>query len=346
VRLAEEAIEIARRGADPATLADALQGHYVAVEGPELLAAGDGITVGRKLIALGEQIGDKERVFAGHDHRLHGYWMLGDRAGVDVELDALSALADELRQPAQRWHVGTGRTMLALMEGDFARSEQLIDETLALGRRSETWNAVVSQRLALFVLRRAQGRLAELEDTVKRSVHEYPALLRFRCALAHLYGELDREQECRATFTELLSHDLRRHHVDAEWLFSMSLLADVVAVLGDEDAAARLYELLVPYERLYGHAPVEVSFGSIARGLGVLAATLRRFDDAERHFDAAIDIERAMRARPWIAHAQHGLGEALLARGDEVRARAVLGEAVAGYRELAMESWAARAASL
>src|SRR5205085_9560378 len=163
-----------------------------------------------------------------------------DRAGVDVEIEVLRKLADELRQPAQRWHVGTGRTMLALMEGRFEEAEQLIEETLALGQRAQSWNAVVSHRLALFVLRRAQGRLAELEDTISRSVHEYPALMRFRCALAHLYSQLGRERDARATFDDLLSRDLAHEHVDAEWLFSIVLLADPCAALRDEGAAATL----------------------------------------------------------------------------------------------------------
>jgi hypothetical protein len=123
------------------------------------------------------------------------------------------------------------------------------------------------------VLRRAQGRLADVEETIARSVHEYPALIRFRCALAHLYGELGRRREARTVFGNLVSRDLSEEYVDAEWLFNMSLLPDVCAVLGDKEAAAELYALLVPYERLYGHAPVEVCFGSIARGLGVLATT-------------------------------------------------------------------------
>ena len=66
--------------------------------------------------------------------------------------------------------------MLALMEGRFEDAEQLIAETLTIGQRAESWNAAVSHRLALFVLRRAQGRLAEIEDTIRRSVHEYPSL--------------------------------------------------------------------------------------------------------------------------------------------------------------------------
>jgi hypothetical protein len=126
----------------------------------------------------------------------------------------------------------------------------------------------------------------------------------------------------------------------------MNTLPDVCAYLGDATAGARLYELLLPYERLYAEAPVEGTFGAVARGLGVLAAQLERFEDAERHFEAAIQTERAMGARPWVTHAQHGLGEALLASGDEARARTVLDEAIAGYRELGMDSWAARAAAL
>jgi tetratricopeptide (TPR) repeat protein len=280
---------------------------------------------------------------------LHALWVLADRAGVDVELEVLAALADELRQPAQHWAVGTGQTMLALMEGRFEEAEQLISNTLAVGERAESWNAVVSQRLALFVLRRAQGRLAELEDAIRRSIHEYPSLLRFRCALAHLYAELDRDGDARATFDALLSRDLAREHVDAEWLFTVCLLADPCARLGDHEAAGKLYSMLLPYEPLYAMAPVEAGFGSAARALGVLATILRRFDDAERHFDVAIETERRMRARPWLAHAQHNLAAMLLARaetGDGDRARALIDDAVGTYRELGMDPWAARAETL
>ena len=345
VALAEEALDIARRSGDSVTLAAAIEGHWIAVEGPELYLSGDAVEVADELIALGKQAGDNERVFAGHDHRLHCLWVLADRPGVDVELEALRALGAELRQPAQRWHVGTGETMLALMEGRFEEAERLVAETLAVGQRAESWNAAVSHRLELFVLRREQGRLAELEDTIRRSVHEYPSLPRFPCALAHLYGELGRERDARAALSLIVSRDLAREYLDAEWLFTISLLADPCARLGDREGAERLYSMLLPYESLYAQAPVEATFGAIARGLGVLATTLRRFDDAERHFDVAIEIERRMGARPWLAHAQHDLGAMLLARGasgDSERARLLLDEALAGYRELGMDAWAAR----
>ena len=81
----------------------------------------------------------------------------------------------------------------------------------------------------------------------------------------------------------------------------------------------------------------------------MLATTLHRFDEAERHFDVAIETERRMRARPWLAHAQHDLAATLLARGaadDRERAHALLEEAAVTYRELGMSTWASRATAL
>jgi tetratricopeptide (TPR) repeat protein len=235
--------------------------------------------------------------------------------------------------------------MLALMEGRFDEAAGLIAHTRELGERAESWNALVTERLALFALRRAQGRLGELEDVIARSVREYPALLRFRCALVHLYAEIGREREARAELDGLLARDLAHEHLDAEWLFSIVLLADPCAQLGDRAGAEKLHTLLAPYEHLYAMAPVEVSFGAAARALGVLAALLDRPDDSERHFEVAIAVERRMRARPWLAHVQHDYGAMLLARGgadDDERAAALLDDALRTYEELGMESWGAR----
>ena len=90
-----------------------------------------------------------------------------------------------------------------------------------------------------------------------------------------------------------------------------------------------MYTLLLPYAKLYAEAPLEGTFGAVARGLGVAATTLGRFDDAEDHFEAALEIELRMGGRPWHAHAQHGLAAMLLTRaeaGDAERAGALLSE--------------------
>jgi tetratricopeptide (TPR) repeat protein len=318
----------------------------VATEGPHEQALGEGITVGARLIVLGHEIGNREPMFQGHDHRLNGFWLLGDRAALDVELDVLDALADELRQPAQRWEVGTHRTMLALMEGRFEDAERLIDETHVVGRRAATW-AAVTQRIALFVLRREQGRLAEVADTIRRSVHEYPALLRFRCVLAHLEAELGREQEACAVLDDLLDRDLSREHRDSEWLFAMCVLADPTAALAEKSGVQRLYAALVPYQDLYAIAPSEGLFGAVARALGVLATALGRYDDAERHFAHAATTHAELEAPGFLARTNCDWALALLERGgprDAERAQRMLDDATAAAREIGAAGIERRAA--
>ena len=344
VRLAEEALAMARRLGDPETLAYALEAHWPAVEGPATLAGR--LERADEMIELGRRTNDPERVFVAHDYRLNTFFILADRAGVDVEIARLQELAEELRQPVQRWSVSTAHTMVALLEGRFAEADELMEASLALGEETYRFNADVSHRVQLFLLRRAQGRLAELEPLIAQAVHAYPTLHRFRCLLAHLYTEVGDARAAREAFDRATAPDLRREYVDEEWLFAVNTLPETCAYVGDDDAARSLYELMLPYEQRYSQAPVEGTFGAMARGLGVLAAQLGRFDDAERHFAEAIAIERSMRARPWLAHARHAFGTALLARGDEARAHSMLEEAAAGYRELGMESWASRAAAL
>jgi DNA-binding SARP family transcriptional activator len=343
IALAQQAVEIARSLGDPETLAVALEGRWNAAEGPDSVE--DELRLAGQLVELWEQIGDKERLFTAHTFRLDSFWRRCDRAGIDLEMEILARLAAELRQPRQLWALGTVRTMLALTEGRLEDADRLISNTFEIGERAGAWSAAVSRRIGLFVLRREQGRLAELDDEIQRAVHEYPALLRFECALAHLQSGLGRTTEARETFDVLLRRDLAHEHRDPEWLFSLSLMADPCAHLGDEPAAARLHALLLPYEQVYAQAPVEAVFGSVARALGVLATTIGRFDQAEHHFIVAIETERRMRARPWLAHAEYDLATMLLKRrapSDLDRARTLLQRACGTYQQLRMSAWTAR----
>ena len=134
---------------------------------------------------------------------------------------------------------------------------------------------------------------------MERSVHEYPSLPRFPAALAHLYGVSAANVKPARYSTRCWREISPMSTSTPEWLFTISLLAGPCSLLDDRDAAERIHSLLLPYERLYAHAPVESVFGAVARSLGVLATTMERYDDAEQHFAVAIEVEQAMRARPW-----------------------------------------------
>ncbi len=59
----------------------------------------------------------------------------------------------------------------------------LIEETLAVGRQAQTWDADIAHLFAQFILRREQDRLAELEDDLRRGLTSHPGYRSLRCML-------------------------------------------------------------------------------------------------------------------------------------------------------------------
>ena len=231
-------------------------------------------------------------------------------------------LADELRQPAQRWHVGDGRSD-ARAHGGALRRRRAADrgDASALGRQRaelERRRSPSGSRSSCCAASRAGWPSSS--DVIERSVHEYPALLRFRCALAHLYAELGREREARAVLDELLcARPGPRVPSTPSGCSAMSLLADVCAFLGDARRARRSStSCCSPYERALRAR--RRSRPSSARWRAPSACSrppCGRFDEAERALrgrdrDRAHGCARA----PWLAHAQHDLAAMLLARGS------------------------------
>ena len=73
----------------------------------------------------------------------------------------------------------------------------------------------------MFGLRSAQGRLDELEELISQSIDEYSSYGVFRCVLASLYAELERESECQLVLQGVAADDFAGLPRDEEWLFGM-----------------------------------------------------------------------------------------------------------------------------
>jgi DNA-binding SARP family transcriptional activator/tetratricopeptide (TPR) repeat protein len=337
--ISREALEMARRLGDPATLAYALDGSYAGIRYPQ--HAAEWRSMGNELVAAAEAAGDKERAWAGHQHLIGPLMLAGDLDGVDAELETMAQLLEELRQPAHLWAFSISQTMRVLFVGRFEEAEALLERNRELGQRAQTPDItyIGARILVLFVLRREQGRLDEVEAPLARHVEEYPELVVFRSALAALRCDLGRDAEARALLEPLASDgfaDLPARH---EWFFAAGLLAEVSAGLGDRARAAALYELMLPYAGCNLLNWVEVCAGSTSRYLGLLATTMSRWLDAERHFEAAIEMDRRTGGRPWLAHAQADYSHMLLARrepGDLERARELVASARTTYDQLGM----------
>ncbi len=81
----------------------------------------------------------------------------------------------------------------------------------------------------------------------------------------------------------------------------------------------------------------------------MLAATMQRWPDAVRHFDAALEMNARQGAHPWLAHTRHQYAQMLLARGlreDRDRAVGLLDAALETARALGMNALAERSAAL
>jgi DNA-binding SARP family transcriptional activator len=346
--LSREALEMARRIGDRPTLAYALDAYIVATETPDNTE--EHLLLAAEQLEVATEEGDQERVLEAHEHRQERFVELGDMPNARAEIEAMMRVAEELRQPAQRWLAGVCASRDALLEGRLDEAEAVIAETRDLGERALEWNAAVAFRLQLFILRREQGRLDEVVDLVRRSVKEYPTYPIWGCILAQTTAALGLKSESERSFEGLAADRFAGIPFTADaWLVSLGFLAESAKSLADAERASVIYELLLPYADRVAVAYPEIATGAVSRYLGILAATRQRWTDGERHFAAALELNDRIGARPSVAHCQLDYAEMLLARngGDDFdRAGELLACAIANYRELGMDKWAARAVAL
>jgi len=298
------------------------------------------LALATEMIRLAEESGDREREHQGHHWRMLALMELGDIPAADVEIASQARLAEELRQPAQRWYTGVVRAMRTLFEGNFEEGERLAEEALILGEARYPARLVIlgAQR---FVSRWQLGRLHELEAAVKRYLERYPAAHFARANVALLYRELGAETDARREFERAATNDFADLPRDNLWLWLTTNFSEVCAFLGDSPRAQALYEMLLPYADRNVVSAGYVCCGSVSRCLGLLAVVMRRLEDAVRHFENAVSMNTRMGAPPWVARTQCDFAAMLVARGapgDRERAAVLLTEARDTARTLGMRS--------
>jgi class 3 adenylate cyclase/tetratricopeptide (TPR) repeat protein len=345
--LVREAVANARRLNDPATLAYVLDGFVAATWGPD--NPEERVAVSTEMIEAAGRAGDKERMLQAHHWRALALLELGDVPAVHAELAAKTRLAEELRQPTQYWYLFSLQATVATFEGRYAEAENLIEQAFKIGHRAQGYIARVCRGVQLWQLRRDQGRLDEVVSEIARLAEDFPSYIVVRCVLAETYAELGREDAARRIVHEVAPNRFTALPVNDEWLFGMALLADAAARVADDEHVRQLYELLTPYAHRNAVSAPDGSLGSVSRNLGVLAARVRNWADAERHFEDALEMNVRMGARPWVAHTQLGYARMVLRRaeaGDRDRAALLLDDAIATYDTLGMTGFGERAESL
>jgi tetratricopeptide (TPR) repeat protein len=119
--------------------------------------------------------------------------------------------------------------------------------------------------------------------------------------------------------TDDLGSGDRRGEAFTAWRRLLEALAEeepLVLVFDDPEGANAVYTRLQPFGRLNATLPPELCRGSVSRGLGILAATMGRWSEAEERFEVALRMNAEMAARPWLGHTQYDYARALLRRGE------------------------------
>jgi tetratricopeptide (TPR) repeat protein len=343
-RLCSRALEMARNSGDTDALGEVLLSMHAALWGPN---PGERLEIANELVRLSRSTGNRALAFSAHHWRYCDLLELGDVGGMENEFHACRALAAELREPAMQGWIDIFRAGRALWEGRFEECERLATDNLGLAR----WLGNAAQTLyflQMFHLRALQGRADEMLEPMRMLAGLNPGIPAFSVGLAFIHAEAGRLEEARPLAAGIVAH-LDRYPRDINYISTLTCLGLVCARLGDAALTAPIYELMKPYDQVSIIIGNGLGYcGSAAHWLGVMAASLGRFDEAAAHFERALAMETAMGSPPWIASTQCEYA-ALLATGDATarqRAAALIASAAATAAALGMARLEQRIASV
>ncbi len=335
---AREAVDMSRRSGDLITLARALQVLHVALWQPPHLE--ERLRAAGEIIELAEAIGDPSIALWGIRPRIADLMELTGVAAAQAEIEAYERGATAARQPIYLWQAAVRKAMMAIFRGHLDEGERLAQRALELGRQAEGQNLIAAFGGQLLVIRWQQGRAEELRPLIEASRRNEPDVALWTAVLAFIEAESGRYPEARAQFEELAADRFEAVSREDTGLVVLVLGSLVCAALGDGIRAEQLYERLLPYDgRNIVVSEGVASVGAAALYLGMLAATARRPDEAERHLRDAIEVNTRTGGRPWLAHAQFELAKLLLTRrrpGDRRAAAELLRSALGIARDAGM----------
>ncbi len=341
-----EAVAVARRLDDPATLVVALGSRAWALLGPDHVS--ERLAIATELVDLAAATGDGNSAFLAHEMRFDANLALGDIAAADAEIEAMDAAAEQLRQPIERFFVASIRAARALSDGRYDEAEQLIAAAQALGERADhPAGRALTVGHGLF-LAHERGRVDDMQAALASFATVYPwaeRLLRVGRALAA--SEVGRLDDARRELVSIAAEDFRALPRDEHWMITLAQLATVCADVGAATHAEVLLELLRPFaDRNAVHDLLRVHAGSVAHYLARLAVATERWDEATTWFEQALDQNARMGALPALTRSRHEFARMLVRRrqrGDQPRARALIGQVLAdadalGFRRLRSEA--------
>lgn len=329
------AIELARRLGDRARLARVLARSYWSRGVTPIEEILEMLSEAR---ALSEELGDTELQAEAMSWRAPAFVAIADIPAAREEVAQLRHVAEITRQPFTLHVAEHYGAAIALSDGRLEAAEAMARRSEEVGRMLTGRDASGTYGIQMFSLRREQGRLAELASVIRILAAGDRERGPWRPGLASLLVELGMQSQAKRELARIAREGLEPFR-ESLWLASLTYLTDACVALHDEAVAALLYPELAPLKDtnvMIGH--LVAYYGAADRYLGMLAATLGEWEEAEARFERAIEANLAMEASTWLAHTKYEYARMLLDRGGEHRRRAepLLVEADRLAREIGM----------
>jgi tetratricopeptide (TPR) repeat protein len=247
-------------------------------------------------------------------------------AQADQLLERMREVAAESNNPFLRWTYATSRCtrMMPTKTGD--EIEEAATSALRLGEEAGQPDAFTAFATQFALARLTQGRLAELVELVRQQVTKDRDLPQWRAALAANLARVGEHEEARQLVDELMTDPETAFPADMIWLIGQSYLGEAVSMVGTEEQASRVYEILAPYAGRF--AALGAFFRrAVNLDLATLAARAGRRETAEQHFADAAEQHLQLDAPVWLAETYLRWGQFHLDGGDSERALSLLADA-------------------
>jgi DNA-binding winged helix-turn-helix (wHTH) protein/tetratricopeptide (TPR) repeat protein len=321
-RQAEFALERARSSDDPRALLKALASSRWAAFGPRFVH--QRLRLSTELVEMATLHGDPHLLQESRLFRISDLLERGRIGAAGTLIDEFTRATERDPQPLYLWVCAYLRAMRAQLDGALAVAERLAQDALQIGATvvPEAAQHVFGMQLA--TIRAVQGRqleAADLVDVLYQQAPEKPVLQVVLIGIRCLQGRTD---EARASLRSLAAGGfsaIQREQV--VWVDCLIGLVQPSIMLGEQECAAEIYDLLSPLADIHVLGGLACTYvGAMAGFLGALAAALRRWDEASRHFELALTRDTRMGAHAAVAHTQCEFARALLAQPRPDRQRA------------------------
>jgi len=348
VALASEAVAVARRIGDPATLAHVLATATFASF--SRYNVHERIADATEARAIADEIGDTQLGAYAAFHLAIAQAVAAQERAVLVEAwrDAADRF-EKIRDPMWQWMAPGQAAGLATLEGRFDDAEAMIRDSFMAGQEARDPSSFILVGGGAFILRTFQGRITEMMSLAHEAPKLFPYLTEFaHCLYAMTYADVGAFDLARAELLDPETGTPFELADDAVFGFAAYALGRAYWRLGDADGARWLLDRALPLAATntftgYG------GWGSMHFPLALACATCERWDDAESHFEAALAVHREFGWVACVVDTQVAYAAVLARRrgqGDADRALALLDEATAAAERLGMTAHLRESASI